>query len=69
MFWVVVIIIIALILSSVTGRIAVGAGVLALGFWLLHRILDIGFLIGLAKVSAAVIVIAIVVGILRALLD
>lgn len=69
MFWLVTFILVALILSTVTGRIVVGATVLALGSLLMAWISGFGFFLTLARVCAAVIVIVIVGGILLALID
>ena len=71
MFWIVVIIICAIIaasLDSVLGKIVIGAAVVAIGLLLLSWITGISFLITLAKVCAVVIVVAIVGAILLAII-
>ena len=71
MFWIVVIIICAIIatsLDSVLGKIVIGAAVVAIGLLLLSWITGMSFLITLAKVCAVVIVVAIVGAILLAII-
>ena len=71
MFWIVVIIICAIIaasLDSVLGKIVIGAAVVALGLLLLSWITGMSFLITLAKVCAVIIVVAIVGAILLAII-
>lgn len=71
MGWIVVIITVALIaisLESVPGKIVAGAAVVAIGLLLLSWITGLSFLITLAKVCAAIIVITIVGSILLALI-
>lgn len=72
MFWIVVLVIFAVIavsLESTAGKIVFGAAVLALGLLLLAWIMDVSFLITLAKVCAVVIVVTIVAALLMAILD
>ena len=69
MFWVIVIIICAVIaasLDSLLGKIVIGAAVVAIGLLLLSWITGMSFLITLAKVCAVIIVVAIVGAILLA---
>jgi len=71
MFWIVVIVICAVIaasLDSVLGKIVVGAAVVAVGLLLLSWITGMSFLISLAKVCAVIIVVAIVGAILLAVI-
>lgn len=71
MFWVIAIIIVAIIaasLDSLPGKIVAGAAVVAVGLLLLSWITGIGFLITLAKACAGVIVIVIVGVILLAVI-
>ena len=71
MFWIVIIIIVALVaasLESIPGKIVAGAAVVAIGLLLLSWIAGLSFLITLAKVCAAIIVITIVGTILLALI-
>lgn len=71
MFWIVIIIIVALVaasLESIPGKIVAGAAVVAIGLLLLSWITGLSFLITLAKVCAAIIVITIVGTILLALI-
>ena len=71
MFWIVVIIICAIIaasLDSVLGKIVFGAAVIAIGLLLLSWITGMSFLITLTKVCAVVIVVAIVGAILLAII-
>ena len=71
MFWIVVIIIVALIaasLISISGKIVIGSAVVSIGFLLLSWITGIAFLITLAKVCAVIIVITIVGAILLAII-
>lgn len=71
MFWVVVIIVVGVIsacLESVPGKIVASASILSIGLLLLKWITGISFLVTLAKVCAAVIVIVIVGVILLALI-
>ena len=70
MFWVVVIIIVALIavgLESVPGKIVAGTSAIAIGLLLLKWITGAAVFVTLAKVCAAIIVITIVGAILLAL--
>lgn len=72
MFWIVVIIIVALIaasLDSVFGKIVIGSAVVAIGLLLLAWITGVGFLLTLARVCAAIIVITIVIAILLAIIN
>ena len=71
MFWVIVIIICAVIaasLDSLLGKIVIGAAVVAIGLLLLSWITGMSFLITLAKVCAVIIVVAIVGAILLAII-
>lgn len=71
MFWVVVIIICAVIaasLDSVFGKVVFGSAVVAIGLLLLRWITGISFLVTLAKVCAVIIVITIVGAMLLAIL-
>lgn len=71
MFWVIAIIVVAVIaasLDSVPGKIVAGAAVVAVGLLLLSWITGISFLVTLAKVCAAVIVVVIVGVIVMALI-
>ena len=71
MFWVVVIVICAVIaasLDSVLGKIVIGAAVVAVGLLLLSWITGMSFLITLAKVCAVIIIVAIVEAILLAVI-
>ena len=71
MFWIVVIIICAVIaasLDSILEKIVIGAAVVAIGLLLLSWITGISFLITLAKVCAIIIVVAIVGAILLAII-
>ena len=71
MFWIVIIIICAIIaacLDSVLGKIVIGAAVVAIGLLLLSWITGVGFLITLAKACAVIIVVAIVGAILMAII-
>ncbi len=71
MFWVIAIIVVAVIaasLDSVPGKIVAGAVVVAIGLLLLTWITGISFLVTLAKVCAVVIVIVIVGVIVMALI-
>lgn len=71
MFWVIAIIVVAVIaasLDSVPGKIVAGAAVVAIGLLLLSWITGISFLVTLAKVCAAVIVVVIVGVIVMALI-
>jgi hypothetical protein len=70
MFWIIVIILCAIVaasLDSTLGKIVIGAAVTAVGFLLLSWITDIDFLITLSKVCAVVIVVVIVGAILLAI--
>ena len=72
MFWIVVIIIVALIaasLDSVFGKIVIGSAVVAIGLLLLAWITGVSFLLTLARVCAAIIVITIVLAILLAIIN
>lgn len=71
MFWIVVIIIVALIaasLDSVLGKIVIGSAVVAIGLLLLAWITGVSFLLTLAKACAVIIVVAIVGAILMAII-
>ena len=71
MFWVVVIIIVALVaigLESIPGKIVAGASVLAIGLLLLRWITGVALFVTLAKACAVVIVITIVGTVLLALI-
>ena len=71
MFWIVVIIICAIIaasLDSVLGKIVIGATVVAIGLLLLSWITGVVFLITLAKACAVIIVVSIVGAILMAII-
>lgn len=70
MFWVIVIIIVALIavgLESIPGKIVAGASILAIGLLLLRWITGVALFVTLAKACAVVIVVVIVGTILLAL--
>lgn len=72
MFWIVVIIIVALIaasLDSVFGKVVIGSAVVAIGLLLLAWITGVSFLLTLARVCAAIIVITIVLAILLAIIN
>lgn len=63
MFWIIVIVICAVIavsLDSILGKIVFGSAVVAIGLLMLSWITGISFLITLAKVCAVIIVVAIV---------
>ena len=71
MFWIVVIVICAVIaasLDSVLGKIVIGAAVVAVGLLLLSWITGVVFLITLAKACAVIIVVSIVGAILMAII-
>lgn len=71
MFWVIVIVICAVIavsLDSILGKIVFGSAVVAIGLLLLRWITGISFLVTLAKVCAVIIVVTIVGAILLAIL-
>ena len=72
MIWVIAIVIICSIVASIFdstfGRFVIGASVVAIGFLLLKLITGIGFFLTLAKVCAAIIVVAIVGVILLAII-
>ena len=71
MFWIIAIIICAVIaasLDSTLGKIVIGAAVAAVGFLLISWITGISFLVTLAKVCAVVIVVVIVGTILLAII-
>jgi hypothetical protein len=71
MFWIVVIIICAIIaasLDSVLGKIVIGATVVATGLLLLSWITGVGFFMTLAKACAVIIVVSIVGAILMAII-
>lgn len=71
MFWVVAIIVVAVIaasLDSVPGKIVAGAAVVAVGLLLLSWITGVSFLVTLAKVCAVLIVVVIVGVIVMALI-
>lgn len=70
MFWVIVIIIVALIavsLESILGKIVFGAGVVAIGLLLLRWITGLALFVTLAKVCAIVMVVTIVAALLIAI--
>lgn len=72
MFWIVVIIIVVLVaasLDSILGKIVIGSAVIAIGLLLLAWITGMSFLITLAKVCAAIIVVTIVGALLLAIID
>ena len=72
MFWIVVIIIVALIaasLDSVFGKVVIGSAVVAIGLLLLAWITGVSFLLTWARVCAAIIVITIVLAILLAIIN
>lgn len=72
MFWVIVIIIIALIavsLESIFGKIVFGAAVVAIGLLLLRWITGVALFVTLAKVCAVVMVITIVGALLIAIMN
>lgn len=71
MFWIIVIIIFAIIaasLDSLLGKTVIGAAIVAIGLLLLSWITGISFLITLAKACAVIIVVAIVGAILLAII-
>ena len=70
MFWIVAVVICAVIatsLESVLGKIVIGAAVSAIGLLLLSWITGMSFLVTLAKVCAVIIVVTIVGAILVAI--
>ena len=70
MGWTIAIIVVAIILAcmdSALGKVALGAGVVAIGFLLLDWITDIGIFVVLSKVCAVVIVLIILWAILAAI--
>lgn len=70
MFWVIVIIIVALIavsLESILGKVVFGAGVVAIGLLLLRWITGLALFVTLAKVCAIVMVVTIVAALLIAI--
>lgn len=72
MFWIIVIIIIALIavsLESIFGKIVFGAAVIAIGLLLLRWITGVALFVTLAKVCAVVMVITIVGALLIAIIN
>jgi len=72
MFWVVVIIIVALIavsLESIFGKIVFGAGVVAIGCLLLRWITGLTLFVTLAKVCAIIMVVTIVAALLIAIFN
>ena len=72
MFWIIEIVIICAIVASIFdstfGRFVIGASVVAIGLLLLKWITGIGFFVTLAKVCAAVIVVAVIGAILLAII-
>lgn len=71
MFWVIVVIICAVIaasLDSVLGKVVIGAAVVAIGLLLISWITGMGFLITLAKLCAVIIVVAIIGAVLLAII-
>lgn len=72
MWWVVLIVIVALIamsLESIIGKIVVGAAVVAIGLLLLRWITGLTIFVTLAKVCAIVMVVAIVGAILIGIIN
>ena len=72
MFWIVVIIIVALIavsLESILGKIVFGAGVVAIGLLLLRWITGLTVFVTLAKVCAIIMVVTIVAALLIAIFN
>ena len=72
MFWIVVIIIVALIavsLESILGKIVFGAGVVAIGLLLLRWITGLAVFVTLAKVCAIIMVVTIVAALLIAIFN
>ena len=72
MFWIVVIIIVALIavsLESILGKIVFGAGVVAIGCLLLRWITGLALFVALAKVCAIIMVVTIVAALLIAIFN
>ena len=72
MFWVIIVVVIALIavsLDSVPGKVVVGAAVLAIGLLLLRWITGITFFVTLAKACAVLMVVTIVGAILIAIMN
>ena len=72
MFWVVVIIIVVLIavsLESILGKIVFGAGVVAIGLLLLRWITRLSIFVALAKVCAIIMVVTIVTALLIAIFN
>ena len=72
MFWVIVIIIVALIavsLESILGKIVFGAGVVAIGLLLLRWITGLVIFVTLAKVCAIIMVVTIVAALLIAIFN
>lgn len=70
MFWVVVIIIVALIavsLESILGKIVFGSGVIAIGLLLLRWITGLAVFVTLAKVCAIIMVVTVIAAILMAI--
>ena len=68
MFWIVVIVICAIIaasLDSLIGKIVIGAAVVAIGLLLLSWITGVSVLVTLAKACAVIIIVTIVGAILR----
>lgn len=71
MFWIIVIVIVALIamwLDSVFGKIVFGSAIIALGLLLLYWITGLTVLITLAKACAVIMVVVIVAAILAAIM-
>ena len=72
MFWIIVIIIVALIavsLESIFGKIVFGAAVVAIGLLLLRWITGVGLFITLAKACAIIMVVTIVAALLIAIIN
>lgn len=71
MFWIIVIVIVALIamwLDSVFGKIVFGSAIIALGLLLLYWITGLTVLITLAKACAVIMVVVIVAAILASII-
>lgn len=72
MFWIIVIIIVALIavsLESILGKIVFGAGGVAIGCLLLRWITGLALFVTLAKVCAIIMVVTIVAALLIAIFN
>lgn len=70
MVWIIVIaIVIGLLLDSKLGKIVLGAGVAALGLWLLSWITEIDFFLTLVKICGVAVVVIIVGLIIKAIVD